>query len=63
MAKTFRDQDNIVHQVYVAPPGREFHSENWLQCTGENMYSIRVDADQPVTCLFCLTGNLLPRIS
>jgi hypothetical protein len=54
VAKTFRDQDNIVHQVYVAESSREFHGPNWLQCTRENMYSIRCEPDQPVTCFFCL---------
>jgi len=52
---TIIGSDDLVHRVFVAPKERAFHSEYWLRCTGENLFSIKPDAtNKVITCLECL---------
>lgn len=58
--RTFKDKHGVVHRVYVrrafavgARP--KYRYENWLCCTNENLYHLRVsNKNRAVTCLECL---------
>ncbi len=58
--RVLRDRDGVVHATYRRREYRYAKGKQlrrYLLCTNEDLYHLKTEKDEPITCLTCLVAS------